>query len=455
MHRFSPLAAFALFLTLAVPRAFASDAESIAIHKHQQAIEALGQRSGDAALEQFASEHLAPDYRASFAPGTLLELLRAIHAAASEAGGVLFGRQEESYLVRFIGPSREIIVVFRTQPAVPYYIVALGFVGEPPVPTAIEPITWKNLEARLDKEASAGFSGTVLVVSEGRVVLSRGYGLANREKQIPNDERTIFAIGSTPIDFTRAAVLKLEDMDKLATRDPITKYLKSVPADKQSITIDHLMSGGSGLADFHHIEGVDVDFDLTWIDRDTAVKRILEGKLLFTPGSSREHSHSAWVLLAAIVEMVSGQPYGDFVRKQLFEPAGMTRTGLHEDLAKVDDRGIAVGYGAQKHGELNSPKYWDRTSWLVMGSGGMSSTPEDLYKFFTAVRGATILSPASAKKYGAGGGLLVGGDDRGFLCMHAERGNDMMFLCSNAHTAPGDHASSVGKRLADLVLGTQ
>ena len=64
-----------------------------------------------------------------------------------------------------------------------------------------------------------------------------------------------------------------------------------------------------------------------------------------------------------------------------------------------------------------------------------------------------LLSGKEAKKYGGEGGLWVGGDDRGFLCMHAERGKDMMILMSNAHRGPGDRPSSIGKALGDMVLG--
>ena len=452
----APLWLAATLFILYTSAAWSDDAEAIARRQHSRAIEALGQGAGDADLQKFALEHLEPRYRDSFAPETLLKLLRSVRDAAASAGDVLFAREGDTSQVRFMNPGGETVVGFRMQPGVPYRIVKLGIEpssGAAPAPSVkVAPISWQNLDARMAEEARAGFSGSVLVVRGGKVVLHRGYGFADREKKIPNDEHTIYAIGSTPIDFTHAAILKLEDMGKLKTSDAITKFFDTVPSDKQSITIDHLMSGRSGLKDFHHIPGQDEDPDLSWIDRATAVERILKSELLFTPGSARKHSHSAWVLLAAVVEIASGETYGDFVRTTLFAPAGMMHTGLHEDLERTNDREIATGYDAARAGEINSPKYWGRTSWLVMGSGGMQSTPDDLYKFFTAVRGAKILSPASATKFGPGGGVMVGGDDRGFLCMHAEKGGDMVFLCSNAHAGPGDRASAVGRQLADLVL---
>ena len=450
-----------LLLTAAAPAVHATDAEQVARHQHSKAIEALGQTSSDADLQKFALEHLEARYRSSFTHDALMKLLRSIRDVAAVTGDVLFTRDATMSQVRFLNPNGGTVVSFQIEPGVPYRIVKLGIeplaAGDGAAPgqgasVKVAPISWQNLDARMTEEAKAGFSGTVLLVRGGKVVLHRGYGFADRDTKTPNDEHTIFAIGSTPIDFTHAAILKLEDMGKLKTSDPIAKYIDGVPADKQAMTLDHLMSGRSGLRDFHHIPGQDEDPDLTWIDRATAVERIMKSELLSPPGGDRKHSHSAWVLLAAIVEIASGETYGDFVRTNLFAPAGMMHTGLHEALHGVNDRGIAIGYDAGRAGDINSPKYWGRTSWLVMGSGGMESTPEDLYKFFTAVRGAKILSPASAKKFGPGGGVMVGGDDRGFLCMHAEQGNDMMFLCSNAHSGPGDHASSVGRRLAELVV---
>jgi CubicO group peptidase (beta-lactamase class C family) len=130
----------------------------------------------------------------------------------------------------------------------------------------------------------------------------------------------------------------------------------------------------------------------------------------------------------------------------------MVDTGLHEELADLPDDRIAIGYEGKSVGERNSPKYWGRTSWLVMGSGGMQSTPMDLYRWLRAIREGTTLTKAGAAKYGIDrGGMFVGGDERGFLCMYASSGDDLVILCSNAHSRPGDRAWAIGRRLVDLV----
>lgn len=443
-----------VLLAASVVLVSAQDGQPGPLQRRARAIEALAQSSGDQPLREFVEEHLTPQARDAFPAGALLAGLQELRRAAARSDGILLDRVAGGATrLTFLDGPRETSVLFQLEADPPHRITALEFEGtRERAGTAPEapPYTWETLAARLDEEAKASFSGTVLVVHEGKIVLHRGYGLANREKGIPNGTETIFAIGSVPIDFTRAAILKLEEMGKLRTSDPITAFFPDAPADKRPITIDHLMRGTSGLPNFHHVAGVDADPDLTWIDRDTAVKRILGQDLLFPPGRGEAHSHSAFVLLAAVVEIAAKQAYGDFLRERLFAPAGMTRTGLHEDAARFPDEEFAVGYEGRPAGSPNIPKHWGRTSWLVMGSGGMQSTPMDLYRWLEALRGGKTLSPAQAAKFWTGG-VLAGGDDRGFFCLYTEGPGDLFVLSSNAHSRRGDRASAVGERLVQLV----
>jgi CubicO group peptidase (beta-lactamase class C family) len=425
-------------------------------HVRGRALEGMIESSGDASLRQFIETHLAPKYRDSFAtPDKLIEHLREIREACAGFGGILADPVTDGMRIRFMLDGREVVVMMRLDSVAPYQIVGLDL--EKGSATAskgpeVAPITWDNLVARLNEEAAHGFVGTVLVVRGGKIVLHQGYGLANRARHIPNGRETIFAIGSVPIDFTRGAILKLEEMGKLRTSDLVSAHLPNVPTDKQSMTIDHLMSGRSGLPDFHHVASVDKDPDLSWIDRDTATKRILSATILFPPGEGEAHSHSAWVLLAVIVEVVSKQPYGNFLHEHFFGPAEMTRTGNHEDGARFADDQFAVGYEGQSVGEPNIPKNWGKASWLVMGSGGMQSNPMDLYRWNQSIRSGKTLGAEAAKKYWHGG-VLAGGDDRGFFTLYNEGPRDMFILCSNAHSGPGDRVSKVGRRLAEMVMG--
>lgn len=283
--------------------------------------------------------------------------------------------------------------------------------AEAPAEAPLE-LTWETLGEFLDAEAEAGFTGAVRVVRDGEIVVDRGYGLANRELGIPITSETVFAVGSQPIDFTHAAILLLAQEGRLDLSAPITRFFDGVPPDKRAITVEHLMTGASGLPDFHDRPG-DRDPDHGWIDREEAVRRILGAELLFEPGTAREHSHSAWGLLAAVVEIVSGESYQDFTGERLFAPAGMDDTGFNGE--PVPRGRLAVGYGERSDGEVNSPPYWGPTSWLVMGSGGQVSTTGDTSRWLDAMREGRILEPEWARRFfGPGPGAHRNGDAYGF-----------------------------------------
>jgi CubicO group peptidase (beta-lactamase class C family) len=277
-------------------------------------------------------------------------------------------------------------------------------------------------------EADHGFSGVVLVARDGSIFFHRAYGQANREKNVPMRTDSILAIGSTSIDFTKAGILLLAERGKLRLDDSIDKFLSNVPADKKAITIQHLMTGRAGLQNFHELP-TDRDPDHGWIDRQEAINRILGQKLLFAPGTNRKHSHSAFGLLAAIIELVSGQSYPDFTRQNLFAPAGMKDTGFFGDHYDLDR--MAIGYGLKTDGTINAPPYWGKTSWLVMGSGGQVSTAMDMWRWLQAIYGGKILSPESLRRYGSPG-ILAGGDMYGFEIVYAGNHRSCMIVMSNS-----------------------
>jgi hypothetical protein len=224
-----------------------------------------------------------------------------------------------------------------------------------------------------------------------------------------------------------------------------------VPNDKKTITIEHLMTGRSGLPNFHDLP-TDRDRDHSWIDRDESVRRILGQKLLFEPGKGRQHSHSAWGLLAAIIEIVSGQNYPDFTREHLFKPAGMKDTGFFGE--PIPEERLAIGYGPRKDGTINAPPYWGKTSWLVMGSGGQVSTAEDMWRWAQAVRNGTLLKPDSVKRYGPPDQMLAGGDVYGFEILYTGSPQSFMVVMTNAGSARRmPQFQKLGTELAALVSG--
>ncbi len=310
----------------------------------------------------------------------------------------------------------------------------------------IEAVTWDSVDALIEREVQKGFSGSLLLVHDGKIVLHEGYGKANRDLGIANTGETVFALGSTPIDFTQVAILQLYAKGLVDLQDPITKYFDKMPRDKHAITLDHLMSGGSGLPDFLEKPGEDPDH--TFITRDEFVQRIRESKLLFQPGQGDEHSHAAWCLLAAVVEVASGQTYQEYVRENILKPAKMTRTGFNGD--QFPNETVAVGYGFKSWGEVNTPPKWGKTSWLVMGSGGMVGTVGDLRRYHEAVDSGKIIPEKVFHLYPADG-LFVNGDMYGFENMFNYGGDDLFYLnCNSSNLVEGYNLEPFGLALHQL-----
>jgi CubicO group peptidase (beta-lactamase class C family) len=160
-----------------------------------------------------------------------------------------------------------------------------------------------------------GFSGTVLAAKDGKVVLNRSYGLADRECSVPNSAETVFAIGSLTKQFTAAAILQLEMQGKLNAQDFAGKYLGDFPPDKAGITIHHLLPHTSSLIS----DGASAKLPLE--NRDEYVEAVKKTKLRSTVGEKFNYSNVGYNLLAAIVEKVSGLSFEDYLQQRLFKPA--------------------------------------------------------------------------------------------------------------------------------------
>lgn len=314
------------------------------------------------------------------------------------------------------------------------------------------PLTRGNLEQRMDAYMQ-GRSGLVHVRLDGAEVLSKGYGMANTQLGSTINEDTVFGIGSRPIDFTLAAVMLLQQQGKLAFDDTLADHFENVPADRAGMTIAQMMNGQSGLPDFP-ANARDADPDLTWITRDQFIERTMAIPLLFAPGEGEEHSHWAFGVLAAIVEKRSGQPYAQFLRENFFDPAGMERTGNYGESRGLPLEAFAVGGGKQV-GLPNIPPNWGPTSWLVLGSGGMFSTLNDLRRFYAFLVESNVLGEENTRRFTTFS-ANVDGSERGFelLTLASEgRRNEAWVLLSSA-SAPGALAPVIRPLLA-LVRGAQ
>jgi CubicO group peptidase (beta-lactamase class C family) len=255
----------------------------------------------------------------------------------------------------------------------------------------------QSLDQYLSRLEGYGFSGSVLVAKNGEIYLSKGYGLADRERSIPVTADTLFEGASLNKQFTAAAVMKLEQQGKLRVEDPITKYFDNVPDDKKGITLHHLMTHSAGFP--NEFGKPDVDYsenpnDYYYQDRDEFVRAFLAAPLEYPTGTKAEYSNPSYSLVAAIIEKVSGQTYESFVQEQLLAPAGLTNTGFYTDLRKWKPEQIARGFDGTVEIERASYEH----GWGTIGAGGILTSTNDLYKWELALRGDKILSAKSKEK---------------------------------------------------------
>jgi len=182
--------------------------------------------------------------------------------------------------------------------------------------------------AEIEKQVAADhFSGAVLVVKDGKPVLSEADGLADREHKIPNTLKMKFRIGSMNKMFTAVSTLQLVQAGKLGLQDPIGKYLTDYPNKDVAakVTIHQLLTHTGGTGDIFGPE-----FEAHRLELRTLTDYIkLYGKrdLKFEPGSRWEYSNYGFVLLGAIIETVSGQSYYEYVREHIYAPVDVMPAG--------------------------------------------------------------------------------------------------------------------------------
>jgi CubicO group peptidase (beta-lactamase class C family) len=248
-----------------------------------------------------------------------------------------------------------------------------------------------GLESVLAKRLPADGPGVVVLVArDGKILFSHGYGLADREKQIPATPETRFRIGSVTKQFTAVAILHLAEEGKLSIDDPLAKYFSNYPGGDK-ITLRHLLNHTSGL----HNYTAHPDF-LARVTRPIAPADLVawfqDDPPDFPPGEQFSYSNTGYVLLGQIVEKVSGLSLGDYLQKQFFGPLGMHDTGTWHNATPPDH--AAKGYSFVEK-QLQPAFDWDMT-WAG-GAGELYSTVGDLWRWTEALQGGRILSPDSLR----------------------------------------------------------
>lgn len=235
--------------------------------------------------------------------------------------------------------------------------------------------------------ANKEFSGSVLIAKGDDIVFNKSYGLANIEWAVPNTTTTKFRLGSITKQFTAAAILLLEEDGKLNLEDPVRVHWPEAPRAWEKVTIFHLLTHTSGMAP------PDEAWRFSEGPAEETVGHFRDRPLEFEPGSEFRYSNSGFILLAYLIERISGQSYSDFLQERILTPLGMKDSGVESNGPIVANR--ASGYADSENG-------WVHGAYLSMpssiGSGAVYSTTEDLLRWTRGLFGGRLLKANSLEK---------------------------------------------------------
>ena len=237
------------------------------------------------------------------------------------------------------------------------------------------------------------FTGTVLVSEHDKVIFKGGYGLANREWNIPNAPDVKFRVGSITKQFTSMLVLQQVAKGSIKLDGHISDYLPYYRKDTGSrVTIAQLLSHTSGIPSYTDDPKFFPDVSRNYYAVDDFVTKFCSGDLQFEPGTKFHYDNSGYFVLGAILEHVTGKKYEDLLQENILTPVGMRDTGYDHWATIIAKR--ASGYQETFDGIENAP-YLDMA--LPYAAGSLYSTVEDLYKWDQALYTDKLL-PADLKR---------------------------------------------------------
>ena len=290
------------------------------------------------------------------------------------------------------------------EPNPPHKITGIG--RRPPKPPAGEArkLSDKDIARELDTFAKklAGadvFSGTILLARNGEVVYKGAFGIANKDFNVPNNIDTKFNLGSMNKMFTAVSIAQLVERGKMSFDDPLSKFIPDFPNAEaaKKIKIKHLLTHTAGLGGYFSDRYDAMSREkLRTVDDMMKLVREDEKDLRFEPGSRWAYSNTGMLVLGKVIEIVSGQSYFEYVRENIFKPAGMTNTDSYQ-LDQINPN-LAVGY--EKRFTDNGVEWSNNVFSHVMRGGpqgGGFSTAEDLLKFDQALRSGKLVSAEMVK----------------------------------------------------------
>lgn len=255
----------------------------------------------------------------------------------------------------------------------------------------------KQLIAAFDTLLAAKFKkeepgATVLVSRKGQVIYQKGFGMADMELKVPMRPEMVFRIGSISKQFTAVAILQLMEKGKLSLQDDIKKFIPDYPTHGYTITVEHLLTHTSGIKSYTSMSSFDSIMNMHMKPLEM-IAYFKNQPMDFAPGTQWNYNNSGYFILGYIIEKVSGLTYEEYVKENLFKPAGMTNSAYGNDTRIIANR--AKGYQQGKDGYENARPL---SMTLPYAAGSLVSTVEDLWKWNQAVHAYKLVSKESLQK---------------------------------------------------------
>jgi CubicO group peptidase (beta-lactamase class C family) len=256
-----------------------------------------------------------------------------------------------------------------------------------PTPDELEAFADKLFSDEIEHGPTAGAS--VLVGKGERILLAKGYGYADIENQLHATERTVYRLGSLSKQFTAVAVLQLVDQGLIDLDTSIRRYLPDYPEVGEPITPRHLLNHTSGLVSYtaqseywkHMRDDLPQEDVLSWF---------ASRQLAFPPGDHYSYSNSGYFVLGLIIERVSGEAFGEYVKRNILNPLKLEATYYDDGIVKIPNK--AKGY-ERDAGELVPARTLNTR--LAFSVGAMASNVIDLFTFHRALRSGKLITPES------------------------------------------------------------
>jgi serine beta-lactamase-like protein LACTB, mitochondrial len=248
----------------------------------------------------------------------------------------------------------------------------------------------ERLAAEGHKESGApGMS--IAVAVDDRLVWSQGFGFADTEQEVPARANTVYRIASISKPIAATAVMQLAERGRVNIDDPVQKYVRAFPSKgEQTITVRHLLTHSSGIR--HYRDG-EMESRTTYETIEDALSIFKDDPLLFVPGTKYSYSTYGYNVIAGVVESASGLGFENYLRTNVWQPAGMTTTYFDHVRAIVPRR--ARQYVREGRQVLNAPYADLSNKWA---GGGMLSTAEDLVRFHIALDQGKLLKPDTLRQ---------------------------------------------------------